>query len=140
MIVTDGDETTFSYSDIMRAAFALSDPIKKKTDKNDTIGIMLPTGAATVFSLFAIHAAGRVPAMLNFTAGIKNLKAAIETAPIKTIVTAHKFVKIGGLEALVEQLSDLVEILYLEDLKTEIGVGGKIRAVLGPVLPIFFAS
>ena len=140
IIITDGDDKTYSYADIMRAAFALSAPLKRKSNPRETIGILLPTGAATVFSLLAIHAAGRIPAMLNFTAGIKNLKAAAETAPFKTVITARKFVKIGGLETLIEELSKVVTIIYLEDLKTEIGLGGKVKAILGPLLPGFFAA
>ena len=140
IIITDGDDKTYSYADIMRAAFALSVPIKRLSQKNERLGILLPTGAATVFSLLAVQAAGRVPAMLNFTAGIKNLKAAAKTAPFETIITAKKFVKMGGLEALIEALSEVVNIIYLEDLKEEIGVGGKLRAVLGPILPKLFTA
>jgi len=79
------------------------------------------------------------PAMLNFTAGIKNLTAAAKTAPFTTVVTARKFIEVGGLTALVDELSKVVKIIYLEDMKTEIGLGGKIRAVLGPILPKVFA-
>ena len=139
-IITDGDGKKFTYADIMRAAFALSAPIKKKTKADDKIGILLPTGAATVFSLLAVHAAGRVPAMLNFTAGVKNLKAAVDTAPLKVVITARKFIEIGGLESLAQELSEFVELIYLEDLKEEIGFGGKLRAVLGPILPSLFAA
>ena len=139
VIVTDGDGKTFTYADLMRASFALSAPIKNATAADDTIGILLPTGAGAVISLLSIHAAGRTPAMLNFTAGIKNLKAAVKTAPLKTVITARKFVEIGGLSTLIEDLSEVVNIIYLEDLKEKLGLGGKIRAVLGPAFPKLFA-
>jgi len=100
IIVTDGDERTFTYADILRAAFALSDPLKAATEEGEAVGILLPTGVGSVIALLSIHAAGRIPAMLNFTAGIKNLTAAAKTAPLKTVVTARKFVEIGGLSAL----------------------------------------
>ena len=75
-IVTDGDGKTFTYADIMRASFALSAPLKKATANHEAVGILLPTGAGAIISLLSLHAAGRTPAMLNFTAGIKNLTAA----------------------------------------------------------------
>ncbi|MGJ8559199.1 MAG: AMP-binding protein [Litorimonas sp.] len=138
-IVTDGDGRTLNYGELLRAAFALSAPLRKRTGSNDNIGILLPTGVGAVIALLSIHAAGRVPAMLNFTAGIKNLKAAINTAPISTIVTAHKFIDIAGLHDLIEELSTVVEIIYLEDMREEIGLQGKLRAVLGPIMPTLFA-
>ncbi len=137
-ILTDGDGRVFSYGELRRAAFALSAPLRKITDPHENVGILLPTGAGAVIAFLSIHAAGRIPAMLNFTAGVKNLKAAAQTAPLKTVVTAHKFIELAGLEALIEQLSDVVNIIYLEDMREEIGLGGKLRAVLGPIVPRLF--
>lgn len=138
-ILTDGDGRVFTYKDLSRAAFALSSPLKKVTVPDETVGILLPTGAGAVIALLSIHAAGRTPAMLNFTAGIKNLKAAAKTAPLKTVITAHKFVEMGGLSNLITELSESMNILYLEDMKEEIGLGGKLRAVFGPAMPHIFA-
>jgi len=137
-VIIDGDGRKFRYADLMRASFALSAPIKKHTRGDENVGILLPTGAGAVIAFLSIHAAGRVPAMLNFTAGMKNLKAAADTAPFDTIVTAHKFIEIAGLKKLIEQLSEFATILYLEDLQKEIGIGAKLRAVLGPVFPSLF--
>jgi len=137
-VIIDGDGRKFRYADLMRASFALSAPIKKHTRGDKNVGILLPTGAGAVIAFLSIHAAGRVPAMLNFTAGMKNSKAAADTAPFDTIVTAHKFIEIAGLKKLIEQLSEFATILYLEDLQKEIGIGAKLRAVLGPVFPSLF--
>lgn len=137
-IVTDGDGRELTYGELRQAAFALSSPLRQKTDKGENIGILLPTGAGAVIAFLSVLAAGRMPAMLNFTAGIKNLKAAAQTAPLKKIITAHKFIEIAGLSSLIEQLSEFADIIYLEDMKEEIGLGGKLRAVLGPILPRLF--
>lgn len=137
-IITDGDGRELTYGEIRRAAFALSGPLKSATKGDPSVGILLPTGAGSVIALLALHVAGRVPAMLNFTAGAKNLKAAAQTAPFDTIVTARKFIELGGLESLVEELSEFATILYLEDIRETLGVGDKLRAVLGPVAPVFF--
>jgi len=137
-IVTDGDGTQMSYGEIRRAAFALSSPLRSLTEKDERVGILLPTGIGAVIAFLSVHAAGRVPAMLNFSAGIKNLKAAAQTAPLKTIVTARKFIDIAGLGNLIEELSSVVTIVYLEDLKTQIGFAGKFKAVVGPILPGLF--
>jgi len=78
-ILTDGDGKTFTYNDILRASFALSTPLKQVTDDKEPVGILLPTGAGAVIALLSIHAAGRIPAMLNFTAGIKNLTRSLKS-------------------------------------------------------------
>ncbi len=44
---------------------------------------MLPTGAGAVITFFAVNAYGRVPAMLNFTAGSRNIKAALKAAKVE---------------------------------------------------------
>lgn len=138
-ILTDGDGRVLSYADLLRSAFALSSPLKKITASGENVGILLPTGAGAVVAMLCVHAAGRTPAMLNFTAGIKNLKAAAETAPLKTVLTAHKFIEIGGLGPLMDELKEHVNVVYLEDLKEEIGLRGKIKAVLGSAMPQTFA-
>jgi acyl-[acyl-carrier-protein]-phospholipid O-acyltransferase/long-chain-fatty-acid--[acyl-carrier-protein] ligase len=137
-ILTDGDGRVLTYGELRRAAFALSDPIAKATEGEEAVGILLPTGAGAVIALLALHCAGRTPAMLNFTAGAANLKAAAATAPLTTIVTAKKFVELGGLEKLVEDLSEFATILYLEDMREQIGTSAKIRAIFGPILPGLF--
>ena len=134
-IVTDGDGRVLSYGEIRRAMFALSGPLKRATEGQTAVGVLLPTGAGSLIALLALHAAGRTPAMLNFTAGPANLKAACETAPLKTVVTAHKFVELGGLDALVEQIKTFATVLYLEDLRETLTAGDKARAVLGPLTP-----
>ena len=61
-----------------------------------------PTSPESASTFFALQALGRVPAMLNYTAGLANLKAACTAAEIRTIVTARAFVdqaKLGDVVA-----------------------------------------
>ena len=45
--------------------------------------------------------AGRVPAMINFTAGAANILAACKAAQVDTIVTSRAFIEKGKLAQLV---------------------------------------
>ena len=137
-ILTDGDGTVLTYGKLRRAVFALSAPLKKMTNKDEALGILLPTGAGAVIALLSAHAAGRTPAMMNFTAGVKNLKAAAKTAPFTKVITARKFVELASLDELVKELSEDMEFIYLEDLREHIGLWSKVRAVLGPAMPWAF--
>lgn len=140
VILVDGDERELTYKDIIKGAFALGSALKKGTKKGDAVAIMLPSGAGAVIAFYAVSAYGRVPAMLNFTAGSKNLKAALKAAKVSRIVTAHKFVELGGLEALVAELSKVAEIVYLEDVRENLSLGNKLSAVAGMVMPGLVAA
>lgn len=139
-IMVDGDERILTYKEIIRASFGLGSALKKGTKRGEAIGVMLPTGAGAVIGFFALTAYGRVPAMLNFTAGSKNLKAAMRAAKVKRLITAHKFVELGGLESLISELSKAVEIIYLEDVREKLSIGNKIAGLLGPALPTLIGS
>jgi acyl-[acyl-carrier-protein]-phospholipid O-acyltransferase/long-chain-fatty-acid--[acyl-carrier-protein] ligase len=96
---------------------------------------MLPTGAGAVIGFYALSAYNRVPSMLNFTAGSRNLKAAMRSAEITKIVTARKFVEVAGLEALTKDLSRVAEIIYLEDVRESLSLKDKLAALIGPIAP-----
>ncbi|MEM6412787.1 MAG: AMP-binding protein, partial [Pseudomonadota bacterium] len=136
--VVDGDERKLTYNEIVRAAFGLGSALKKGTQREENVGILLPTGAGAIIAFYAVLATGRVPAMLNFTAGPKNIKSALKAAEIKRIVTAHKFIELGGLETLIKELKDEAEIVYLEDVREKLSLRDKIAGALGPYLPSFF--
>ena len=76
-------------TNILRACFALGSALKKGTRTGEHVGVMLPTGAASALTFFALSAYGRVPAMLNFTAGLAGMKSALATAQVKRVVTAR---------------------------------------------------
>lgn len=139
-ILVDGDERELSYKELIRAAFALGSALRKGTRKEEAIGIMLPSGAGAVIAFYAVSAYGRVPAMLNFTAGSRNLKAAMKAANVTRIITAHKFVELAGLEALIADLEQAATLIYLEDVRENLSLADKLSALAGTFLPALIAS
>lgn len=138
--LTDGDGKDFPFKDVTRAAFALGGALARQTQKKEHVGVLLPTGAGAVISFFALLSRGRVPAMLNFTAGSRNLIAACKAAEVSRIVTAKKFVDLANLDSLIEELSAAVEIVYLEDVRAALKPQDKALAVLGPIMPALLAA
>lgn len=138
--IIDGDERALTYDEIVRAAFALGAALKKGTKAGETVGIMLPTGVGAIIAFYAVLAFGRIPAMINFTAGARNIKSAMKAGQISRIITAHKFIEIGALEPLIEQLDEHVDFVYLEDVREGLTLGNKIAGALGPVFPRLFRS
>ena len=139
-ILVDGDERALSYRDLMRASLALGHALKKRTRSGEAIGVLLPTGIAAVITVFALSAYGRVAAMLNFTAGLANLQAALSMAKIARIVTAHRFIELGKFETLETELGAHAELIYLEDLRQDLSIWDKAAAVLGCILPRAIAA
>src|SRR5262249_18517745 len=129
-----------TYDDIVRACFALGHALKKGTRRGEAMGVMLPTGAGAIITFFAINAYGRVPAMLNFTAGARNLKAALTAAKIKRIVTARAFIEKAELGQLVQDLEADADFIYLEDVRNGLTARNKAAGALGPITPWIYAS
>ncbi len=138
--VIDGDGRQLTYTELIRASFAIGGPIARATHPGEKVGVMLPTGAGAVIALMAAFSQGRTPAMLNFTSGARNLRAAARAAEVTKVVTARKFIEIAKLGGLVAELEPDVEFLYLEDMKEALSPFDKARALAGPMLPRFFSA
>jgi acyl-[acyl-carrier-protein]-phospholipid O-acyltransferase/long-chain-fatty-acid--[acyl-carrier-protein] ligase len=139
-ILEDQERNPLSYTDLIRAAFALGRRISLFTRKGERVGVMLPSSSAGVVTFFALHAFGRTPTMLNFTAGIRNLKAACKLAGVTRILTAQRFIDQGKLEDLIDALGEDHAITYLEDVRKEIGVADRAFAALAGLMPRQFRS
>ncbi len=94
------------------------------------VGVMLPNSNGAAVTVFGLMSAGRVPAMINFTAGAANVLSACKAARVTTIVTARAFIERGKLDALVEKLSAEMKFVFLEDVRATIGLVDKLGALL----------
>jgi acyl-[acyl-carrier-protein]-phospholipid O-acyltransferase/long-chain-fatty-acid--[acyl-carrier-protein] ligase len=131
MVVEDVKREPLSYDRLITGACALARPLRARTAAGEVVGLLLPNVNGVVAAFFALQLAGRVPGMLNFTAGLSNMRAACTAANIRTIVTARAFVdqaKLGDVIAGLE--ADGIAILYLEDVAAGIGTGAKLRALV----------
>lgn len=134
-ILVDADGRVLTYHDLIRATLALGYALKQRTRPGESVGVMLPTGAAATIAVFAISAYGRVPAMLNFTAGLQSLRTALGMAGIKRVVTAHRFIELGKFESLATELGRECKLIYLEDVRNHLPLGAKAAAVIGKFAP-----
>jgi acyl-[acyl-carrier-protein]-phospholipid O-acyltransferase/long-chain-fatty-acid--[acyl-carrier-protein] ligase len=139
-ILEDHDRKVLSYDDIIRAAFALGGKLKPLTAPKEAVGVLLPSGVGATVVFFALHAIGRTPVMLNFTAGAANIKGACKAAGVKRILTAHKFVEVGKLEALMADLARDITLTYAEDLRASVHLGDKLAALVKGFFPQSFAA
>lgn len=135
IILEDVERAPINYKKLVLGSFVLGRKIAMFTKPRERVGVMLPNTVGTAVTFFALLCYGRVPAMLNFSAGLGNMISAIKTAEIKTVLTAKRFVDLGGLEEAVAAIDEYADVCYLEDLKGEIGLGDKIFGLFASLLP-----
>jgi acyl-[acyl-carrier-protein]-phospholipid O-acyltransferase/long-chain-fatty-acid--[acyl-carrier-protein] ligase len=139
-ILEDQERNPLTYTDVIRAAFALGRKLSKLTQKGERVAILLPTSSAGVVTFFALHAIGRVPVMLNFTAGLRNLRAAVKLAGVKRVLSSHRFVEQGKLHDVIDALEQRCEITYLEDVRASIGLADRLYALAASLAPARFRA
>lgn len=135
IVAEDMQRKPLSRRMLLVRSFALGAVIARRTRSGEHVGVMLPNAAGVAAVFMAVHSSGRVPAMLNFTAGAHALLTAIQTAQIKVIYTARRFIDQASLGELITTLSGATEIVYLEDVATQISRGGRIWALLAGFMP-----
>ena len=128
--VEDINGQNLSLKKLTLASVILGKALQKQLKDEKRIGLMLPNVSGMPASFFALQAYGYVPALLNFTAGKSAIESACVTAELKTIVTSRKFIEKFEIEALIEAIEQNVNIVYLEDVRTTIGVWQKISGLL----------
>ena len=126
----DTSDKTLTYARLVVAALALGRRLAADTEPGERVGVLLPNVDAVAVTFFALQAFGRVPAMLNFSAGPANVAAAVETARLRRVVTSAEFVARAGLEPLVAAIEGAgAGTVRLEEVGASIGAGAKLRAL-----------
>ena len=124
-VLEDMKQIEYSYNDLLKMALMLSRLVERHTAGNERVGLLLPNLAPTLGLLIGLTARRRVPAMLNYTAGVDAMQAACTAAEVRTIVTSRAFVEQAKLADKLAALAG-IELLYLEDLRESIGLGDKL--------------
>ena len=141
-IVCDADRQELTYRRLMLGALILGDKLARLAERHETVGVMLPNVAGAVVTLLGLNAFGRTVAMLNFTAGARNIVSALKTGPIPLVVTSRRFVEAAKLEDVIAARAAAepvagraTRIIYLEDVRATIGTADKIRAAVRLLFP-----
>ena len=135
LVIEDSTGAKLTYRQLVLRADILGQFIAADTEPQDCVGIMLPSTAASIVMLTAVQSRARRAAMLNFTAGPRGLIIACETANVTVIYTSRRFVQEADLEAATTALENLTKVVYLEDLREQVSIGTKLRALLTAYAP-----
>jgi len=140
-MMEDTERKPLKFKHIFLRAFILGGLINKALPDEKTLGIMLPTSNACVLTLLGLHAYGKIPAMINFSSGPKQVVSTCQTTQIKKVLTSKKVVLLGKLEGLVQALTDAgIDVVYLEDLKPLLTLKDKLTGIWGMLRPRAFCK
>ena len=128
--VEDPLGTKLSYKKLILGAQVLGRKLAPLTKQGRAVGLMLPNSAGAAVTFFALQSIGRVPAMLNFTAGAQSISAACRAAEVEVILTSRAFIDKARLGEVIAKLQENAKVVYLEDVKASIGFGDKIAGLL----------
>lgn len=130
----DMKPSRLSYADTLKMVLALSRLTSRITRPGETVGVLMPSAASTLGLLLGLQTSGRVPAMLNFTAGAEGMQSACHAACIRTLITSRAFIEKAKLEPVVAALSG-IQLHYLEDLRAQMTLADKLWVALAALLP-----
>jgi acyl-[acyl-carrier-protein]-phospholipid O-acyltransferase/long-chain-fatty-acid--[acyl-carrier-protein] ligase len=130
-IVEDVISGTLSYRQLLMAARIFAGRFARITAPGEPVGVLLPNSNGFALTLLALMSAGRVAAMVNYTAGPANVTSAVRTAPIRTIVSSRAFVEKAGLDDIVEAAkAGGARLVWIEDLRDGISSFDRLVAAL----------
>jgi acyl-[acyl-carrier-protein]-phospholipid O-acyltransferase/long-chain-fatty-acid--[acyl-carrier-protein] ligase len=127
--VEDPLNGALSYKRLLTGAAVLGTKLMPLAPEGRALGVMLPNANGAAVTILGLMSAGRVPAMINFTAGASSILAGCKAADVTTIVTSRVFIEKGRLDKLVEALAAKLTIVYLEDVRETVTFMDKIRGL-----------
>jgi acyl-[acyl-carrier-protein]-phospholipid O-acyltransferase / long-chain-fatty-acid--[acyl-carrier-protein] ligase len=136
LALEDPTSGRLTYKRLLQAIRILGAKLMPLAPEGRPIGVMLPTSNGAAVTALALMSGGRVPAMINFTAGAANILGACRAAQVDTILTAHAFVEKARLEKLIAQIENKVRIVYLEDIRKTVSFSDKLRGALRAKRPL----
>lgn len=140
-ILEDTERAPLTFKRLIIGSLVLGAKLADQTSRGENVGVLLPNVNGMVVTLFGLNAFGRVAALLNFTAGVKNIKSAAHIASIRTVVTSRRFIDTAKLDDVIAALTTVevdggkaVRIVYLEDVRRGISSADKVK---GAALSLF---
>lgn len=125
---------TITYRRLLTGAAVLGRVLAPLTAPREAVGVLMPNANASMALVLGLISSGRIPTLLNFTAGAANLLHACRAAEVRVIITSRAFILKGSLEKLIEGLeagdaANRPRIVYLEDIRKDIGLAAKLRGM-----------
>ncbi|MBW8907959.1 MAG: AMP-binding protein [Mesorhizobium sp.] len=136
-IIEDVISGSLSYRKMFIGARVLGRRFEAVTAPGEAVGVLLPNANGVVLSFVGLISAGRVAAMINYTAGPASVTAAVRTAVIRTVVSSRAFIEKAAIDDVVAAVeAGGAKMLWLEDIRASVTTLDKVAAALLWRLPL----
>lgn len=125
-LIEDLRQIEYSYGEFLKMTLALGRLGARLADRGERIGLLLPNVVPTLALMIGLGARQRIPAMLNYTAGLAGIEAACALAQVRTVITSRAFEENAGLQSVTAGLAQNLRVVYLEDLRAQFSWADKI--------------
>ncbi len=122
VIVADDLAGVLTYERMLVGVLTMSKRLAALPKPN--VGLLLPASAASDIAFLALHMAGKLPVILNWTTGPANLEHAAKTMDLSHVVTSRAFIDRTSIEV------KGTEYLFLEDVRARMGKLELLRTLL----------
>ncbi len=133
-IIDDINYSEDSYQGLLKKSLGLSCIISHYTKEGERTGFLLPNATVMGAAILGASMRRRIPALLNYTAGVAGLRNAMKAAGITTIITSRQFLEKGKMTHLPEQLTE-ANWVYLEEAKASVTLKDKLWVMRHLVTP-----
>jgi acyl-[acyl-carrier-protein]-phospholipid O-acyltransferase/long-chain-fatty-acid--[acyl-carrier-protein] ligase len=127
---------SMSYQRLLAASAVLGQKLMSLAGEGEALGVMLPNSNGVALTILGLFSAGRVPAMINFSAGAANIVSACAASKVTTIVTSRTFIEKSRLRNVVAAIESKLSLVYLEDIFASIGRLDRLRGMIRSWRPL----
>jgi len=126
-VIADRTAGVKTFRDVVTACLLLKDPISRLP--GECVAVMLPASVANTIFYLAIMFAGRIPVMINFTGGVRNINESLRLSGASCILTSRRLTE--SLRRRGIKVADTGDrLVFIEDLQRGLSIAAKIRARL----------
>lgn len=131
IILEDTITGSMTYKRLFIGARVLAKRFHSVSREGEAVGLLLPNSNGVVAAFLALQSAGRVAAMINYSAGPANVVSALRTAQVRTVVSSRAFVEKAQLEDVITAIEKAgANIIWLEELRGSVSGREKLSAAL----------
>lgn len=137
-ILEDINFKPLTYNNMFLKSYIIGNYVSKFTKNQEYIGLLLPNTSIIIVLFLGLQLRNRIPVMLNFSSGMKNIVSACKTTNLKYVFTSKLFIEKAKLEKTIEAIKENgIKVIILEDEVDKITLKDKFMGFVQSMFPLF---